>query len=314
MNAHLLGSLLELPRSFLAMFGDSTPGLLWAAADDGKLVYANQAMEAFFGGPTASLDVNVWCAASHPDYSGRVRAEWQRARDTGGSLDLEYPVIGRDGVPRWFLVRTSAYIDGGARWWSGLAVDITERRHDEARRLGIPAPPAPKLESLDINDFFLDVQPALARLLGVRCMVCLDLAPGRPTVRIDRGQLERIVFHVGAESRASLHGGGRFTIVTAYARDVDVRLAVPDATVPAGPWISLSLQDTGAGGDPRVAARVVVRHVVQNHGGFVAARGVPGRGTTLDIYLPAAEPDPEPPAGDRPRRAAPLGVNALLRG
>ncbi len=183
---------------------------------------------------------------------------------------------------------------------------------------------------LDLNDVLLAFQPVLERIVGAHTVVVLDLAPGRLAVRADRGQLEQVLVNLASNSRDAMPGGGRLTVSTALVTDADVRRAVGDATARPGPWIALSIADTGTGMSREVRARAfepffttrphgegsglglaTVYGIVAQSGGHLSLDSEPGAGTTVEVFLPAAdglvEEEPGPLVVQAPpaRRAPP---------
>ena len=88
--------------------------------------------------PDTPLDQSVWLSAVHPDDRTRVEAAYARCIDLGGdgTYHVEYRVIGLgDGVERWVSTRGRAeFEDGRPAGFIGVAVEITERKREEAAR------------------------------------------------------------------------------------------------------------------------------------------------------------------------------------
>lgn len=159
---------------------------------------------------------------------------------------------------------------------------------------------------LDVNVVLTDLEPLLRRI--VEEDIRLDIVPSRDLgdVKIDRSQLSQVILNLVANARDAMGKGGRLTIETcnaylgeAYARDhIDVE---------PGPYVQLSVTDSGQGMDKETVSRIfepffttkelgagsglglaTVYGIVRQNSGHIWVYSEPGRGTTFRIYLPRA--------------------------
>ncbi len=170
---------------------------------------------------------------------------------------------------------------------------------------------------LDLNAIIADLGVLLGRLIGEDVTLETDLCPGTVPVVGDRGQLEQVVMNLALNARDAMPRGGRLTIATSR-----VEHAEGDATLPAelrpGPYVRLTVSDTGTGIDAAVRAHLcepffttkgpgkgtglglaTAFAVVQQAGGALDFATAPGAGTTVSVYLPwleQSEPAAEPEA------------------
>jgi len=89
--------------------------------------------------PDCDVTYDMWESAIHPDDRERVRAEVERAYDPAGDglYDVEYRVVGADGVERWVATRgKTRYENGVPVSFLGVVRDITGRKMVE-RGLGL---------------------------------------------------------------------------------------------------------------------------------------------------------------------------------
>ncbi|HWP35961.1 MAG TPA: PAS domain S-box protein [Gemmatimonadales bacterium] len=156
---------------------------------------------------------------------------------------------------------------------------------------------------LDPNDVVLGTRKLLGRLIGEDIALETKLA-ARGRVRVDPNQLGQVTMNLAVNARDAMPNGGRLVIETA---DVDVNEATAQAHHPmtAGPYVLLSVTDTGTGMTEEVKSRVfepffttkpkgrgtglglaTVYGIVKQSGGFVWVDSEPGRGTRFRIYLP----------------------------
>jgi len=171
---------------------------------------------------------------------------------------------------------------------------------------------------VDLHSFFNEKRRALREIMGENVEIRIDWAEGVTEVVMDPHQLWQLISSLSANAREAMQGRGIFWI---RAENLEREKLPPSLHLPeAGPHVKLSLSDNGCGMSPEVAARafepfLTTKEVGQGtglslasaHGIVVRAGGdirvdtVLGRGTTFEIYLPAAGAAPRPGA---PVRAA----------
>ncbi len=170
--------------------------------------------------------------------------------------------------------------------------------------------PAP----LNLNDVVAGLAPLLRRTIGGAIRLDLTLKPGLPTVRADPGMLEQVVMNLVIHARDGLPGGGPVSLATAQVDfDASPTEAAPRFEGAAGRYAALAVTYPGRplaaeemrrafepfalAGDPGCGTGLglaMVSGVAQRHGGGVAVRSTPGRGTEFWVYLPALGAPPEP--------------------
>jgi len=155
-------------------------------------------------------------------------------------------------------------------------------------------------QSVDLNAVVTTLEPIIRRALGESSRVALRLAPDLGRVTADPGQLDQVLLNLTFNARDAMPGGGVLTIETANV--------VLDDAVPSGPYVRLTVSDTGEGMDQATLRHVfepffttkpvgqgtglglsTVYGIVQQSGGLVSARSEPGRGTAFEIHLPQAD-------------------------
>jgi len=159
---------------------------------------------------------------------------------------------------------------------------------------------------LDLNVVTADMRAMLERLIGEDVTVVLGLQPGLASVKADRGQVEQIVMNLAVNARDAMPKGGTLTIETA-----NVELDEGDAktrSVTPGPYVVLTVTDTGTGMSPQVQARLfepffttkevgkgtglgmaTVYGIVMRSGGSVGVDSEVGKGTSFKVYFPRAD-------------------------
>ena len=162
---------------------------------------------------------------------------------------------------------------------------------------------------LDVNDMLANVQKLLRRTIPESIDVQLDLGAVSDAVRADRVQLEQVVLNLAINASDAMPQGGQLRLSTSTA-DVDHAWAERHSPMRPGRYVRLTVSDTGVGMSPETQTRIfepffttkpfgegtglglaTVYGIVKQSEGFVWMNSELGRGTTFDVYLPAA---PEP--------------------
>jgi CheY-like chemotaxis protein len=160
----------------------------------------------------------------------------------------------------------------------------------------------PKL--LDINQAVRGMVRLLQQFVGEHIQVQCELMPTALIAKMDPTGLEQVVMNLCANARDSMSQGGTLTIRTGLVQ-TDAAFVDAHAGAKANAYVRLSVQDTGTGMDPNVAAHIfepffttkqtgkgtglglaVVYGLVQQHEGFVDIQTSPGNGTTFSLYFP----------------------------
>jgi two-component system cell cycle sensor histidine kinase/response regulator CckA len=159
---------------------------------------------------------------------------------------------------------------------------------------------------LDLNVIIADMQRMLARLIGEDVAIVTDLRPGLAAVKADRSQVEQVIVNLAVNARDAMPDGGTLTIGSANVEIEDPVVATRLAVKP-GPYVMLTVADTGTGMTPEVQARLfepffttketgkgtglgmaTVYGIVAQNGGAVAVYSQVGKGAVLEVYFPRA--------------------------
>jgi signal transduction histidine kinase len=162
-----------------------------------------------------------------------------------------------------------------------------------------------QLQVLDVNTVVLELAPMLQRLIGGEAVMRTCLAPSIGLVRADAGQLEQVLLNLVVNARDAMPSGGTLTVATADIELAEWDLERPAAGLPPGPYITLSVTDTGGGMSAEVRSRIfepffttkpagkgtglglpTVCSIVRQLEGHITVETEPGRGSTFTIYLP----------------------------
>ena len=98
-------------------------------------IFATSAIHRLLGGiPEGMTYGEAWHAAVHPDDRPLASSLVERLR-AGESIDVEYRMVGFDGMTRWVWVRCAVRetLADGTRILDGVAQDVTLRRDAQAR-------------------------------------------------------------------------------------------------------------------------------------------------------------------------------------
>jgi PAS domain S-box-containing protein len=154
-----------------------------------------------------------------------------------------------------------------------------------------------------VEQMVLGMMEIISRSLGPSITIGTHFADGSAAVQVDGPQLENALLNLCINARDAMPGGGALDI----SSDV-VELAGSEAValeLPPGPYVRLSVRDTGTGMEADVVAKVfepffttkpigqgtglglsMIYGFTRQSGGQVQVESRPGEGTTMHLYLP----------------------------
>ena len=120
----------------------------------------------------------------------------------------------------------------------------------------------------------------------------------------DPTQLYQVLLNLCVNARDAMPMGGKL-VVTVENRHLDELHAMVNAEAKVGPYVILSVEDSGVGMDSEILEKVfepffttkevgkgtglglsTTFGIVKSHGGFITVESEPGRGTSFHIFLP----------------------------
>jgi PAS domain S-box-containing protein len=146
----------------------------------------------------------------------------------------------------------------------------------------------------------------LRRLIGENLEIATKLDPALGLVVADRGQMNQVLVNLVINARDAMPSGGRIVIETANV-DLDLDYAPQQKDAGPGPYVLLSVADTGVGMSAETLQHIfepffttkgmgigtglglsTVYGIVRQSRGWVRADSRPGEGSVFRIYLPRA--------------------------
>jgi signal transduction histidine kinase len=175
-----------------------------------------------------------------------------------------------------------------------------------------------KPQVLNANDLLLEMATLARKALGETVTLRLDLAEALDRTCVDAGEFQAAILNLLSNARDAMPEGGVVTI----------RTRNQPASAEGGPYVMVSVDDTGQGMDAATLARVFepffttkdvgrgtglglsqVYGFAESAGGYVDIDSAPGEGTAVTLHLPRTllappKAEPAPPPSPPP---SPLG-------
>jgi len=183
------------------------------------------------------------------------------------------------------------------------AAALTHRLLAFSRRQALEPKPT------NVNRLVTGMEELIRRTVGPAIHVEVVGAGGLWSTHVDPNQLENALLNLCLNARDAMPQGGRLTIETAN-RWLDERGA-RDLDIAPGQYISLCVTDTGTGMEPDVAAHAfdpffttkplgqgtglglsMIYGFARQSGGQIRIYSEVGKGTTMCLYLPRHDDDP----------------------
>ncbi len=191
------------------------------------------------------------------------------------------------------------YVDA-AQGAAGRAAALTHRLLAFSRRQTLE----PK--ATDVNRLIAGMEELIRRTVGPAIDVSVAGRPGLGAILVDSNQLENALLNLCINARDAMPDGGRLTVETAQV-ELD-GYAAQERELPAGPYVSLCVSDTGVGMTPDIIAKAfdpffttkpigqgtglglsMIYGFTRQSGGQARIHSRPGIGTTVCLYLPRHE-------------------------
>jgi CheY-like chemotaxis protein len=182
----------------------------------------------------------------------------------------------------------------------------------------------------DLNRLVLGMLDLMRRTLGATIRIDTVLANDLEQTLVDPGQYENALLNLVINARDAMPHGGRLVLETANVR-LDEDRAAPQKDVRPGPYVMLSVSDTGVGMTREVLERVyepffttkeagkgsglglsMVYGLVKQSGGHITIYSEPGQGTTVRLYLPRQQVDSAKTAQPQAPETTPLGQGETI--
>ena len=182
---------------------------------------------------------------------------------------------------------------------------------------------------LDLNAAVREIEKLLRRVIGEDIELMIRLQSGG-TIQIDPGQLDQIFMNLVVNARDAMPNGGKLIVETS-AVTLDNSYVGQHLGAAAGPFVLLSISDTGCGMDQETLSHIfepffttkekgkgtglglsTVYGIVKQCGGYIMAYSEPGRGTTFKVYFPHVSGLPEAPRPSSGRTEVPGGKETVL--
>lgn len=232
-----------------------------------------------------------------------------------GSLELASKRLGTNS-------RISPLINNAAEA-ARRGATLTQRMLSFARRQ--PLNPG----SHDVKELVEGMLGLITRSIGPTIKVVTQFPNRLPSVHVDKNQLEMALLNLAVNARDAMPRGGSITIC---ARGKAVT-AQNTERLNTGNYVCLSFTDTGEGMDELTLAQAIepffttkgvgkgtglglpmVHGMAEQSGGRLILKSIKGEGTTVELWLPAAEAvkeEHQAAANSGPGPAVPLRILAV---
>lgn len=189
-------------------------------------------------------------------------------------------------------------------------------------------PSTPKV--LSVNPLITNFETMMRRLIGEHLELTLKLAPQDLRITADPAQIEQILMNLVVNARDAMPRGGKVTIDTSLIELTRAPMHHVQPPAP-GPFIRLSVSDTGSGMPADVLAHIfepffttkeegkgtglglsTVFGIVTQNGGGIDVTSRVGQGTRFDVYFPSAQSQADLTATPDTARASSQGRETIL--
>jgi PAS domain S-box-containing protein len=183
---------------------------------------------------------------------------------------------------------------------------------------------------LDLNEVVAGMIQMVSRVIGANIELAFLPGANLGRVKADPSQIEQVALNLVVNARDAMPDGGRLTIETSNVQ-LERDYATQHAVVDPGPYVMLTVSDSGTGMDAATKARIfepffttksqgrgtglglaTVYGVVKQSGGYVWVYSELGHGTTFKVYLPMVQAPAEKSAPEKTVQGHEPGTETIL--
>ncbi|PYT63268.1 MAG: hypothetical protein DMG35_04695 [Acidobacteria bacterium] len=188
-----------------------------------------------------------------------------------------------------------------------------------------------KPKVLDLNSIVLNMDKLVRRLMSETIEMKTQIGKNLGAVKADPGQIEQVILNLIVNARDAMPNGGKLVIETGNV-ELDSTFSHDQASVKPGPYVMLSVTDTGIGMGAETLAHIfepfyttkessrgtglglsTVYGIVKQSGGHVSVYSEAGKGTTFKVYLPRVDdPVQAQPTVEAPGSTSVEGAETIL--
>jgi two-component system CheB/CheR fusion protein len=185
-------------------------------------------------------------------------------------------------------------------------------------------------EPMALNALVETMQPLLKRTLSGNIRIETFLRDDLDQTMADPGLIESAILNMAINARDAMPDGGTLTIETRNTY-LDEDYAATQVDVTPGPYVVLSVTDTGSGMDAEVLEKAfepffttkapgsgsglglsMIYGFAKQSGGHVALYSEPGHGTTINLFLPPTQKKPADKRDVRPTQTGASQTETIL--
>jgi len=161
---------------------------------------------------------------------------------------------------------------------------------------------------LQIGSIVKEVLKMLRSSLPATIKIRRKIEADSSLVLADPTQLHQVLVNLCTNASHAMREAGGLLEVSLTDVNFESETKVGDESLPRGPYVKLSVSDTGCGMEKEVMERIfepffttkkvnegtglglsVVHGIVKSHNGAIAVNSTPGKGSTFDIFFPKVE-------------------------
>ncbi|HEY8793847.1 MAG TPA: ATP-binding protein [Gemmatimonadaceae bacterium] len=158
-----------------------------------------------------------------------------------------------------------------------------------------------------LNDIVSEMEEMLRRILPEHIKLHVQLDPELRSINADAGQMEQVLLNLVVNAADAMPSGGKLSVRTSNTT-VDAAFSATHLDVAPGPYVCLTVSDTGVGMDRDTLTKIfepffttkdvghgtglglsTVHGIVTQSGGKIWVYSEPELGTAFKIFLPRAD-------------------------